>query len=214
MLNLSLIEILIIVPTILIAFTVHELCHAVTALALGDDTARNDGRITLNPFKHIDPFGFIMIVVFGFGWAKPVRFSAEKLKHPIRDEILIAFAGPVSNLVLAFIATVGLRLIGGTISRLAPQTYNLFLNIFLTFIVTNIGLAVFNALPLPPLDGSHLYMAWLVRRKGRLAQAVVRYGFLVLIGIIVIERVADVDILPLGRAIDTILELMLRVVGW
>jgi len=214
MLDLSLTEILIIVPTILISFTIHELCHAATALALGDDTARSDGRVTLNPLKHIDPVGFIMIVLVGFGWAKPVRFCAEKLKHPIRDEILIAFAGPLSNLLIAFLATLALRLIETTIVSAGTQSYELFLNIFSIFIVTNIGLALFNALPVPPLDGSHLYMGWLARQKTPIARAVSRHGFLVLLAIIVIERVTGVDILPLGRAIDAILALMLRIVGW
>lgn len=214
MLNLTITEMLIIVPTILIALTIHELSHAAVALALGDDTARRDGRITLNPLKHIDPFGFLMIVIVGFGWAKPVRFSAEKLKHPIRDEILIAFAGPVSNLMIAFLATVALRVITATISPGGQQSYELLLNIFSIFILTNIGLALFNALPLPPLDGSHLYLGWLARRKTPLAQSVVRYGFVVLLGIILIERVVKIDILPLGRVINAVFTLFLRIVGW
>ena len=97
MLGLDIRQIIIIVPTILIALTIHELAHAAASLAFGDDTAKLQGRITLNPLKHIDPIGFLFIILAGFGWAKPVVFTREKLKHPVRDEILIAYAGPVSG---------------------------------------------------------------------------------------------------------------------
>lgn len=214
MLNLSLTQILILVPTILIALTIHELSHAAAALALGDDTAREAGRITINPLKHIDPFGFIMIVVVGFGWAKPVHFSVEKLRKPIRDEILIAFAGPLSNLLLAFLATVVLKIVDPILPYGDPDSLALSLNIFSIFIATNIGLALFNALPIPPLDGSHLYLGFLAKHSSQTAQLFARYGFLILVGVIVAERILDVEILRLGQAIDAVFGLMLRIVGW
>ena len=111
MLNRSLEEILILIPVILVALTVHELAHASVALLLGDDTAQRAGRITLNPLRHVDPIGFLMLVLIGFGWAKPVTFDRKKLRRPVRDEIVISFAGPVSNLILAVVGAVGLRLI-------------------------------------------------------------------------------------------------------
>lgn len=84
-------------PAVIIGLTVHELAHAYTAYKLGDMTAKNDGRLTLNPLKHIDPLGFILIVIAGFGWAKPVSFNPDNLKNKHRDEILISLAGPFSN---------------------------------------------------------------------------------------------------------------------
>ena len=213
MLGLSLREIIIIVPTILVALTVHELSHAAAALALGDDTAKSAGRISLNPLKHIEPLGFIMILLAGFGWAKPVTFSREKLKRPVRDEILIAYAGPLSNLLLAFAATLILKL--GVMPGMFHDAgaFDTFVEIAATFILINTGLAVFNALPIPPLDGSHVYTGLLSERNVEAAQAVTKYGFMALIAIIVIERVSGYDILPIGRITDFVFGIMLRMVG-
>jgi Zn-dependent protease len=213
MLGMSLREILIIVPTILIALTVHELSHAAAALALGDDTAREQGRITLNPLKHIDPIGFIFIILAGFGWAKPVVFAREKLRHPVRDEILIAYAEPVSNLVLAFAATLVLKLGLNPGMFTDDQALRTFIEVLSIFVGINTGLAVFNALPIPPLDGSHVYTSFLTEWNGKAAEKVLRYGFFVLIGIIVLERTAKIDILPIGRITEFIFGLMLRIVG-
>ena len=96
-------EMIKIIPAAIIGLTVHEFAHAFTAYKLGDDTAKNDGRITLNPLKHIDWLGLLLIVIAGFGWAKPVMFNPEKLKNKHRDEILISISGPISNFLLAII---------------------------------------------------------------------------------------------------------------
>jgi Zn-dependent protease len=209
--NLSPRQLLIAIPTILIAFTVHELCHAAAALALGDDTAKKDGRITLNPIKHIDPFGFLLLLLAGFGWAKPVVFDREKLSKPVRDEILISLAGPASNLALAFLGALVLR---GGISAADPSTYpETLVEVVLTFMAINVGLAVFNLLPIPPLDGSHLYTSVLAEKSARVASFVARYGSMVLIGVILLERVTGADILPLGRLNTLILTRMLSLVG-
>jgi Zn-dependent protease len=213
MLGMSLREILIIVPTILIALTVHELSHAAAALACGDDTAREQGRITLNPLKHIDPFGFIALMLLGFGWAKPVVFTREKLRRPIRDEILIAYAGPVSNLLLAFAGTLVLKLGLSPGMFTDEQALRTFIDVIRIFVGINTVLAVFNALPIPPLDGSHIYTSFLTEWNGKVAEKVLRYGFFVLIGIIVLQRTAGIDLLPIGRISDFIFGLMLRVVG-
>lgn len=91
------------IPAVIIGLTIHELAHAYTAYKLGDMTAKNDGRLTFNPLKHIDPLGFILIVIAGFGWAKPVGFNPDNLKNKHRDEILISLAGPFSNFLLAIL---------------------------------------------------------------------------------------------------------------
>jgi Zn-dependent protease len=134
-------------PALLIAVTVHELAHALVADRLGDPTARRLGRITLNPLPHIDPLGALAFVLAGFGWAKPVPVDARNFRHPIRDMVWVAVAGPMSNFAAAFVTLVALNLLGpvGAIFLLvAKQIY-----------VFNLVLGVFNLIPLPPLDGGH-----------------------------------------------------------
>jgi Zn-dependent protease len=134
-------------PALLIAVTVHELAHALVADRLGDPTARRLGRITLNPLPHIDPIGALAFVLAGFGWAKPVPVDARNFRHPVRDMVWVAVAGPLSNFAAAFVTLVVLNLLGpvGAIFLLvAKQIY-----------VFNLVLGVFNLIPLPPLDGGH-----------------------------------------------------------
>src|SRR5512136_2568000 len=109
MLNLSLKELLQVLPAVLLGLTIHELAHAFIALKLGDDTPKLLGRLTINPIKHIDPIGFILLLVAGFGWAKPVIINRQNLKRPVRDDILIAVAGPLANLLLASVLVAALK---------------------------------------------------------------------------------------------------------
>jgi Zn-dependent protease len=210
MLDFSLSEILILIPTILIALTVHELSHAVVALWRGDDTAKTAGRITLNPLKHVDPMGFAMLILVGFGWAKPVFITREKLKNPNADEILIAFAGPVSNLLLALIFVLILKI--GVSVITAQSVYNTFLDLITPSIAINIALAIFNSLPIPPLDGSHIFAKFLSQRRSRGATLFRKYGFMLLIGIILLERITGYDILPIGKVTNAVFTAMLRIV--
>ena len=147
---------------VLIALTVHEYCHGYVAYKLGDDTARNFGRLTLNPIKHIDPFGAICMLLFRVGWAKPVPINARNFKNPKRDFALVALAGPAANLILGFfcaffylLALSSLIKNGGTTEFGANLLVNLteFLG---SFFAINIGLGLFNLLPIPPFDGSRL----------------------------------------------------------
>ncbi len=209
MLNLSIRELAILIPVILVSLTVHELAHAAVSLALGDDTAQRAGRVSLNPLRHVDPLGFLLLVVAGFGWAKPVTFDRSKLQSPIRDEILVSFAGPASNIVLAFLGALAIRL---AVSMQGPAS-GLVLDVAFIFCSINIVLAVFNALPVPPLDGSHLYMAWLSQRNSAAALAVSRYGFLVLVVLIFAGRFTGVELLPIRQVTQSILGGMLRIVG-
>ena len=213
MLNRSLEDILIIIPVILVSLTVHELAHASVSLLLGDDTAKRAGRVTLNPLRHVDPIGFVMLVVVGFGWAKPVTFDRTKLGKPVRDEILVAFAGPVSNLLLALLGVVVLRRLVFSDALAASAAYDTVVNAGITFCVINIALAVFNSLPIPPLDGSHLYTSFLSNRNAALAAQVTKYGVGLLLILIVLGRVTGLDLLPIGPAIDAIFGGMLRLVG-
>jgi len=188
-----------IVIAIIISLTVHEFAHSLVALRLGDDTSRREGRLTLNPLAHIDIIGFIMLVVAGFGWAKPVRIDPRALRKPQRDEILISIAGPLSNLILAIL----LCLAGwGVVSAGAGMSRTLLVGIFNVLTqaaMINVGLALFNMLPIPPLDGSHLVTTWLSRVNMTLAATYFRYGSWALLALIVIQRVANVNILPVGR---------------
>jgi Zn-dependent protease len=135
--------------TLMIAFTFHEFAHAFVAYKFGDMTAKNQGRLTLNPLKHLDPIGTILIFIAGFGWARPVPVNRFFFKRPRLAGILVSVAGPLSNLILAslgFIVAFGLNRSG----VIAPDSFYDFLEIFIRL---NIVLFIFNLLPFPPLDG-------------------------------------------------------------
>lgn len=129
---------------LLIAVTIHEFAHAFTADKLGDPTPGMQGRISLNPLRHLDPIGTLMLLFFRFGWGKPVQFDPFNLRHPKRDSALIALAGPASNLILATILSL--------LINLSPNSLLAVLSVPL--ILMNINLAIFNLLPVPPLDGA------------------------------------------------------------
>lgn len=142
------------VPPFLLAISVHESAHAYIANRLGDPTAKELGRITLNPIPHIDLFGFIALFIVGFGWAKPVPVNPANLKEPIRDGLWISLAGPASNLILAVLSAVVFRML---VPFLAYSDGGLFILDMIRFSVAlNIILMVFNLFPLPPLDGFHI----------------------------------------------------------
>lgn len=144
------------IMAIIYGITVHEFSHALAAYSLGDSTAQRLGRLTLNPLSHIDFLGLLMLILAGFGWGKPVPFDPKQIKHERLGSVIISMAGPLSNflsaVVFSFLA--GLYVVGTG----ATQD-NLLLQFFLTLIFINVGLGVFNLLPIPPLDGSKLLLA-------------------------------------------------------
>lgn len=146
----------------LIALTVHEFSHGYIAYRLGDPTAKNYGRLSLNPMRHLDPIGALCLVLFHFGWAKPVPIDARYFKKPKRDFALTALAGPASNLLLSFFSLFFMLLFYTLFSpvtftsALTLQIAQNIINFFYVFHLVNLGLALFNLLPLPPLDGSRL----------------------------------------------------------
>jgi len=142
-------------PAAIIGLTVHEFSHAYVAFRLGDHTAKDQGRLTLNPLKHIDWMGFFLIVIAGFGWAKPVSFNPDNLKHKHRDEILISIAGPLSNLVIALLFFMVARVLF-VFEFFNSTGFGLgTINLMVVWGVINISLFIFNLIPLPPLDGFH-----------------------------------------------------------
>ncbi len=163
----KIIELLFVIPCVLIALTVHEVAHGWMAYKLGDPTAHNLGRLTLNPLKHIDPLGTLCMIFFHFGWARPVPINTRYFKKPRRDTALTAAAGPVSNFIMAFIGLL-IRQILYAIFISHPATsqfsYNLqyaALTLFSYFHILNLSLGLFNLIPVPPLDGSRIFLVFL-----------------------------------------------------
>jgi Zn-dependent protease len=161
-------------PIILLAFSIHESAHALTASWLGDRTARNLGRVTLDPTKHLDLYGFISMLLFGIGWAKPVPIYSRNMKNPKWGMALTAIAGPVSNLLLggagAIVFSVVFFLVNGIIPAYAPHiakeyyfavTSGIFTDFLMYFSLINFIYAAFNLIPLPPFDGSRFFFTFL-----------------------------------------------------
>ena len=165
------------IPVLLFALVFHEFSHAWVANKLGDPTARYAGRLTLNPMAHLDPIGGLMILFVGFGWAKPVPVDIRYLSNPRVDMMKIAFAGPASNLLLAFI--------GGTILRLG-FVHGTMAMMIMFFTQINIMLAVFNMIPIAPLDGSQIFSGLLIRTNPELVRNLQIYGPQILMGAILI----------------------------
>ena len=171
-------EMLLRLVSVLLCLTVHETCHGLAAYALGDPTAKRQRRLSLNPLHHIDWFGFAMMVLAGFGWAKPVPVNPDYFKNPKRGMAVTALAGPVSNFLLALLMMLGVRLLW----QYAPATD--FADSLLLFLLQtallSIGLGVFNLIPIPPLDGSKVMFALLPDRQYQLLLRYERIGILVL----------------------------------
>jgi Zn-dependent protease len=167
------------IPALLLAVTVHELAHGLVADRLGDPTARLQGRLTLNPLPHIDPLGAIAFVLAGFGWARPVPVNAYNLRRPIRDMAWIAAAGPVSNFLVAFAGLLALVLVQRTVDAafLAQPLAGVCFWIF----QFNLALGIFNLIPLPPLDGGHFLPYFLPRRSWSTLHQLEQYGPVILL---------------------------------
>ncbi len=171
------------IPALLLAVTVHEVAHGWVADRLGDPTARMLGRLTLNPLPHIDPLGALAFVLAGFGWARPVPVNARNLRRPVRDMACVAAAGPLSNFALAFAALVLLVLVPRVVS--APFVAEPLAGMLRYVYTFNLGLAIFNLIPLPPLDGGHFLPYFLPRAGWPMLARVERYGPILLLVLLV-----------------------------
>jgi len=207
--NFDWINILYSIPAVILGLTIHEFSHAYTANKLGDDTAKTQGRLTLNPIKHIDLLGMVFIILAGFGWAKPVEFNPEKLKSPKRDKIIIALAGPISNLIIGILFLFIIKVFLFFSYLVTENVYTVVINILYYISVINLGLFIFNILPIPPLDGSHVFLSGLDLTPAN-EQKIMKLGSYVLFIVLFIENKANIDIIPISKFTNYIVGLFFK----
>lgn len=193
MLGLSLTTLISRILTLVIAFTVHEFSHALAADQFGDETPRLQGRLTLNPLVHLDPVGSLMLIIAGFGWARPVQINPYIIQRRSPAGLMIvAAAGPFSNLILALVATIPIR--AGMISVASSSFLSQF---FVEFIWINLILLFFNLLPIFPLDGEKILDHFLPQRGQEILLQIRPYGMYILMGLIILGSFGSFDILGL-----------------
>ncbi len=183
------------------AFPVHEFAHAWTADKLGDRTARYQGRLTLDPRAHIDIWGAIVMVLVGFGWAKPVPVNPNNFKNPKVGMAVTSLAGPVSNLIMAYFAMIIYKILYYIIGATA------FTTVFLYVVVLNVGLAVFNLIPIPPLDGSRIATLFMNQKTYFKIMQYERYIFLVLV-VVVYSGLLDTPLNFCRSAVINVMDLL------
>jgi Zn-dependent protease len=189
--------------SLVLSLSLHEFAHAFAADLQGDRLPRAMGRVTLNPARHLDPLGTLLILLVGFGWAKPVEFRPSALRSKRFGAALVALAGPMMNLALAVLGVVGLRVTGYNPFAVQDGLVEQIAVFWIYFATINIFLAVFNLIPLPPLDGSRLLTIFLPPSKQNIIYFLDRYGFFILLGLLLfggltfIVPITDV----IGRAI-------------
>ena len=181
------------IPGLLTAMTIHEYAHARVAVAMGDFTPRLAGRLTLNPVAHIDPIGLLMLFFAQFGWAKPVMINPRNFKEWRKGELLVSLAGPAANLLMALMGT----LLLGACWKMGIAEQWIY-KVLQLVIIYNINFAVFNMIPLPPLDGSKVLMSFLPGEWAYKLAGLERYSFLILI-ILVFSNVLGTIIYPMQR---------------
>ena len=195
--NQWILETLAILPGIIIGISFHEFAHAKTAVKLGDDTPKLQGRVTLNPIKHIDIIGLICLIIAHFGWGKPVQINPYNFKKPFRDQMLVSLAGPVMNLLLAFVTLViwGILYISGLFNGLSENVVMVLNTVFYLTAQINIVLFVFNLLPIPPLDGAKILMYFVPDRFKVLLMNLERYSLIIFL-LIILSPISEWILLP------------------
>jgi Zn-dependent protease len=211
--NLDIFRTLKFLPGIILGLTIHEFSHAFIASKCGDFTSREQGRVSLNPLRHIDLLGFIMLLVAGFGWAKPVEFNEKNLRNPKLDVLKIAVAGPLSNALLAIVLSAIFVIFKDLETSDFYSGKYLITELFIYSIYINWGLFIFNLIPIPPLDGSHLLLAYF-KKYPALYTILYRYGTLVLFGLIIVSVLSKVNLLPIWPAIQFLGQGCLSIMGY
>jgi len=193
----------IIFPGLLLSITIHEFAHAWTADHLGDPTPRHQGRVTLNPLAHLDPLGTLLMLLTHFGWGKPVEFDPYNLKNPMRDTAIIAIAGPISNLLVALALSLVIR------ANIMPEMWLTVAAI--QILIINVSLAIFNLVPVYPLDGSKILYALLPRESALEYDDIMqRYGWVLLLLLIIPwNNGGSVISLVISPVISTIVTLLI-----
>lgn len=201
----------VLVAASLLCITFHETCHGLAAYRLGDNTAKRMGRLSLNPLKHVDLMGLIMMALFRFGWAKPVPVDMRNFKNPKAGMALTALAGPVSNVVLAYAAVVLCNFVMFLADRLGSTWLLLALAQFFVYVeIISAGLAVFNVFPIPPLDGSKVLFALLSDRAYDRLMRYEKYGMGLLMALLVTGAIDR----PLGAMRDWLLTWLNSLGAW
>ncbi|MHC4442101.1 MAG: site-2 protease family protein [Planctomycetota bacterium] len=212
--NLELVDLLIRVPIVLLALTVHEFCHAYFAFRMGDPTAMRMGRCTLNPLKHLDPLGTIILLFAPIGWAKPVPVNPLNFDDPRKGDLITSAAGPASNFVQAIVFALLMRIVihvskiyGDELSSESFTAVKILFEMCFWGVMINVGLAVFNCLPLFPLDGYHIFYQLMKPESQQRFAETATYGPFMILGLVLINNFTKVKVLLMliGPPVELIL---------
>jgi Zn-dependent protease len=210
--NFDILRTLKFLPGIVFGLTIHEFSHAFVASKCGDTTSKDQGRVSLNPLKHIDPIGFIILLVAGFGWAKPVEFNEQNLRNPKCDVLKIAVAGPLSNALLAMLLSVGFAIWMKSITYDYSRVNSTIYEIFRYAIYINWSLFIFNLIPIPPLDGSHLVLQYF-KKYPDVYHALYKYGSFLMLLLIILSLATEINFFPIWPAIRFLGDGFLSIMG-
>lgn len=194
------------IPGLLIALTIHEYAHARVAVWMGDNTPKIMGRLTLNPIAHLDPFGLIMLWLVKFGWAKPVPINPNNFENPRKGTILVSLAGPGSNIAMAFLVAI----IFGILSKLQLLSSGLEIVLGLTY-VYNLNFAIFNLIPLPPLDGSKVLISLLPGRQAYMLEQIEPYAPFILLALVYLGMIRTI-IEPFYKILNFIINQIVMII--
>ena len=195
----------------LICITLHELAHGSVAYRLGDDTAKRAGRLTLNPLRHIDIMGLLMMIVFKFGWAKPVPVNMWKFKNPKKGMAITAAAGPIANLLIALVFLFLYGFLFALLHR-PGRSLNWLLEMLYITAYLSIALAIFNIIPIPPLDGSKVLFSCISDRSYTKLMYYERYGMIILLVLVLLLSRTSLD--PLSRAAYWVMDKLFFAANW
>ena len=211
----AIISFLLSVPIIILILSVHEYAHGFVASKLGDPTAENLGRLTLNPLKHIDPIGFLMFLLVGVGYAKPVPINSRYFKKPRRDMALVGAAGPIANFALALLFMIFIKLfyvftpmIPASAPEWLPTALGYLYTILYLGVFYNLAFMIFNLLPVPPLDGSRILYAFLPSKALLWVQRYEQYFFWGVIGLFILSSFLNISII--GWAVRLLMRLLFK----